>query len=140
MIIFDTSLISEAISPMCDSWVRAWLKTVDHRALCTTAINLLEIRSAISILADGQRKTELLHVTENYMAAVFSGRSLPFDHVCATAFAQIHADMMRRGQAIGFADCQIAAIALVNNYPIATRDIEPFKRAGLQVINPWTDE
>jgi toxin FitB len=140
MIIFDTKMISEAIKPTCDPRVRNWLMTVDHREPCTTSINLLEVRSGISIMPDGRRKTELRELTEAYVAAVFSNRLLPFDSSCATAFADIHADMKRRGRAISFADCQIAAIAIVRACPVATRDTAPFLATGIDVINPWTDE
>lgn len=137
MIIFDTNLISEAIKPACEPCVRDWLKTIDHREPCTTTINLLEVRSGISLLPDGRRKTELRELTEAYIAAVFANRLLAFDNACASAFAEIHADMKRRGRAISFADCQIAAIALINACPVATRDTDPFRDTGLEVINPW---
>ena len=140
MILFDTNLISEAIKPECDPRVRDWLKTVDYREPCTTAINLLEVRSGIAILPEGRKKTGLHQLTEAYVAAVFADRLLPFDSSCATAFAHIHAEMKRLGRAISFADCQIAAIALVADCPVASRDVAPFRNAGLRVINPWTDE
>jgi predicted nucleic acid-binding protein len=37
-------------------------------------------------------------------------------------------------------DAQIAAIAMVHGYAVATRDVEPFIAAGVAVINPWEDE
>jgi predicted nucleic acid-binding protein len=36
------------------------------------------------------------------------------------------------------ADAQIAAIAASRQFTVATRDQEPFKAAGVPVINPWT--
>jgi len=35
------------------------------------------------------------------------------------------------------ADGQIAAIAKVNGFAVATRDTSPFEAAGIPVINPW---
>jgi len=41
------------------------------------------------------------------------------------------------GRAIGKEDGYIAAIAAVHGLAIATRDVGPFKAAGLKTINPW---
>jgi len=35
------------------------------------------------------------------------------------------------------AACQIAAIAAVHGFSVATRDAAPFQAAGVPVINPW---
>jgi predicted nucleic acid-binding protein len=35
------------------------------------------------------------------------------------------------------ADCQIAAIAAVHGFAVATRDTAPFLAAGVTVVNPW---
>jgi predicted nucleic acid-binding protein len=35
------------------------------------------------------------------------------------------------------ADGQIAAIAKVHDFVVATRDTSPLEAAGIQVINPW---
>jgi hypothetical protein len=35
------------------------------------------------------------------------------------------------------ADCQVAAIASVHGFAVATRDTAPFLAAGVPVINPW---
>jgi len=42
-----------------------------------------------------------------------------------------------RGYSISPIDCQIAAIAAVHGFKVATRDTAPFGAAGVPVINPW---
>jgi predicted nucleic acid-binding protein len=37
------------------------------------------------------------------------------------------------------ADAQIAAIATLHGFSVATRDTAPFIAAGVAVINPWDD-
>jgi hypothetical protein len=44
---------------------------------------------------------------------------------------------MAKGLAIPVADGQIAAIAAVHGFTVATRDTAPFLAAGVPVINPW---
>ena len=41
------------------------------------------------------------------------------------------------GQTISTSDGQIAAIAAVHGFTVATRDIAPFVAAGVPVVNPW---
>jgi predicted nucleic acid-binding protein len=40
-------------------------------------------------------------------------------------------------EAISMADDQIAAIAAVHGFMVATRDVAPFVAAGVPVVNPW---
>jgi toxin FitB len=35
------------------------------------------------------------------------------------------------------ADGQIAAVAAVHGFAVATRDTQPFEAAGVEVLNPW---
>ncbi|MGN6390089.1 MAG: VapC toxin family PIN domain ribonuclease, partial [Burkholderiaceae bacterium] len=41
------------------------------------------------------------------------------------------------GLAIATADGYIAASAAANGFAVATRDVSPFRAAGLAVVNPW---
>jgi predicted nucleic acid-binding protein len=45
-----------------------------------------------------------------------------------------------KGRPILIADGQIAAIAAVHGYTVATRDTGPFEAAGVPVVNPWEAE
>lgn len=62
---------------------------------------------------------------------------LAFDREAAVAYAAVvaHAKANRYRQPV--ADGQIAAIAKVHGFTVATRDVEPFRAAGVAVINPW---
>jgi predicted nucleic acid-binding protein len=42
-----------------------------------------------------------------------------------------------KGRPLSTADAQIAAIAIVHGFVVATRDVTPFVIAGVPVINPW---
>jgi len=60
-----------------------------------------------------------------------------FDIPTAQAYAQLMAEARLAGKAISTADGYIAAMAITNGMMVATRDVEPFEVAGVQVINPW---
>ena len=69
----------------------------------------------------------------------FAGRLLDFDGAAAEAFGRLHAAQRKRGKLPGTADAQIAAIALVYKFAVATRDASGFAHSGLKIFNPWTD-
>jgi toxin FitB len=140
MIIFDTNIISEIIHEQCDPVVWAWAKRHIDKDAATTSVNLTELMTGAAIMPDGKRKNELTAKLQSFVDDVFGPRIFDFNAAAALAFAAMTGGMRARGRAIGFADCQIAAIALVNNCAVVTRDIQPFLDAEIRVINPWTDE
>lgn len=60
----------------------------------------------------------------------------PYDFRAARVYGRVVA-ARRRGRPIGYADAQIAAICLVHDCPVATRNVEDFTDLGLAIINPW---
>jgi toxin FitB len=140
MIVFDTNIISEITNDKCHPVVWAWAARRIDKEAATTSVNLAELLTGAATLPDAKRKTELTLKIQSFVADVFGTRILDFNTEAAIAFAAVAGDLKARGRAIGFADCQIAAIALVHDCAVVTRDVQPFLDAGLRVINPWTDE
>lgn len=140
MIIVDTNVISEITNDKCHPVVWAWATRCIDKDAVTTSVNLAELMAGAATMPDGKRKTELTLKTQSFVAAVFGPRILDFNTAAAIAFATIAGKLKARGRAIGFADCQIAAIALVHDCAVVTRDVQPFLDVNLRVINPWTDE
>jgi toxin FitB len=71
---------------------------------------------------------------------LFGDRIMPFDIPAAEACAKVIARARSQGPAISFADGQIAGVAAANKFRVASRDEQPFRAAGLVVINPWKHE
>lgn len=71
------------------------------------------------------------------MLPMFAGRMFPFDLTCTTAYAELLAKVREAGSGIETADACIAAVAIANGLSVATRDGNPFRAAGLVVIDPW---
>lgn len=140
MIVFDTNLVSEAVRYDCDGRVRQWLATCAADEMCTTAITVAELKAGVAILPEGIRKQRLSEGLDGYVLAAFGNNILAFDTGCTGAFAAITAAMRMKGRSIGFADCQIAAIAMTHGLAVATRDTQPFADAGVKVVNPWAEE
>lgn len=139
MIILDTNVVSEPTKPEADPVVSEWLRRQAPETLYLTAINLAELLGGIALMPAGRRKNNLRTAVAGLLDRFFGPRILPFDIDAARAFAFQIGAMRATGRQIGWADGQIAAIATVHGYTVATRDTEPFEAAGVPVINPWEE-
>jgi tRNA(fMet)-specific endonuclease VapC len=64
--------------------------------------------------------------------------TLPYDHVAATRHALERVELERTGTPGPFVDGQIAAIALVNNLILVTRNTLDFKRYEDLIVEDWS--
>ncbi len=139
MIILDTNVISEPLKPHTDPVVQAWLDRQAKQELFLTAPTLMEVLLGIALLPEGRRKRGTALATEELLLRFFADRFLAFDRPAAVAYAELARSAKSKGFAISVTDCQIAAIAAVHGFAVATRDTAPFLAAGVAVVNPWRE-
>jgi predicted nucleic acid-binding protein len=137
MIIVDTNTFSEPTNPRPDPNVLAWFGQQDFDNLYYTTTNLAETYVGIESLPNGRRKAALEVGTQELLRMFFGPRILPFDEAAAKVYGPLVARLIAKGEKPGFGDGQIAAIAHLHGFAVATRDTNPFLAAGLKVINPW---
>ncbi len=137
MIILDTIVISEPLKPRADPAVIRWLDAQDPDSLYITAVNLAEVLIGIALLPAGKRKRGMELAARSLQVKLFASRFLSFDREAAIAFSLLGSRAAAKGYPISMADCQIAAIAAVHGFTVATRDTAPFLAAGVPIINPW---
>jgi len=137
MIVLDTNVISEPIKIEGNAAVQAWLDAQVAETLFLTAVGLSELLLGIEILPVGKRKQALAAALGDQIRVLFGPRILPFDQKAAEAYAGLIARSREAGHMISVIDGQIAAIAAVHGFAVATRDLGPFEAAGVTVINPW---
>jgi predicted nucleic acid-binding protein len=137
VIILDTNVVSEPMKPDGDRAVQAWLDEQIAETLYLTSVSLSELLLGVDLLPDGKRKVGLAAALQELLATLFGTRVLPFDQQAATIYATLVSRARAAGRAISMADGQIAAIASVHGFTVATRDTAPFVAAGLPVVNPW---
>ena len=65
--------------------------------------------------------------------------SLPFDDSAATSYAEIRADLEKRGLPIGPNDLQIATIAVANQLVLVTHNVQEFGRVNGLKIEDWEE-
>jgi predicted nucleic acid-binding protein len=137
MIVLDTNVISEPLKPRADPRVIRWLDAQEPETLYLTATTLSEVLIGIALLPAGKRKRGMELAMQTLLTKLFAGRFLSFDREAAIAFALLGSRAAAKGYSISVANCQIAAIAAVHGFIVATRDTAPFLAAGVAFINPW---
>jgi toxin FitB len=137
VIILDTNVVSEPMKPNGHRGVQAWLDEQIAETLYFTSISLSELLLGVEVLPDGKRKVGLAAALGELLTTLFGARVLPFDQHAATMYAGRVSRARAAGHAISMADGQIAAIAAVHGFTVATRDTGPFVAAGVPVVNPW---
>jgi predicted nucleic acid-binding protein len=136
VILLDTNVLSEVMRIGPDPRVEAWIEAQDAGTLYVSAISCAELWLGAAVLPEGRRKRNLALMIDQVLA-LFQPRILPFDQAAAKAYAGLIAQARLAGRAIAMPDAQIAGIAKVRGFAIATRDRLPFEAAGLTVIDPW---
>jgi predicted nucleic acid-binding protein len=137
MIILDTNVLSELMSPKPSPRVAAWVAEYPATELFTTSITKAEIFYGIELLSPGKRRDCLLAAAEAMFAEDLAGRVFGFESDTARAFTKIAAHRRALGKPINRADAQIAAIAQSRGAKLATRNMADFEDCGLDVVDPW---
>jgi predicted nucleic acid-binding protein len=137
MILLDTNVVSEPWKPKPDPHVVAWLDDQVIETLYLSAVTVAALRLGIAAMPSGSRRHILHERLEGDLLPLFAGRVLPFDLDSSRAYAELMIKAKLAGLAITMADGYIAAIAAARGFSVASRDVAPFRAAGVSVINPW---
>jgi predicted nucleic acid-binding protein len=117
MIIVDSDVLIDALAgrkPSVDQVSRG----LEAGSLATTAISVFELLSGARTPGDLDRIETLLGA----LAVI------PFDAAAGRAAAGMRRDLEARGESIGMADCQIAAICVSRSATLLTRNRRHFER------------
>ncbi|CUX66856.1 putative VapC ribonuclease Y4jK [Agrobacterium tumefaciens str. Kerr 14] len=139
MIILDTNVLSELLTPTPSKIVIEWLAAQHPPSVFTTAVTEAEILYGLRLLPEGRRRRDLEAAISPIFDEDLSGRVLPFDRDAADLYATIATRRRSAGRPISQFDAQIAAIALSRGASVATRNVSDFEGVGVSIINPWMD-
>ena len=135
MIFVDTNVISETLRKTPDAAVMAWLVRNDAElALPTVAI--AEIAFGIQKIRPDERADRLEQGLSQWRHR-FAGRIFGLTEEAALAYGEIMGTATRQGRGMSAPDGMIAAIARVNGGRLATRNLNDFGPANLELISPW---
>ena len=131
----DANVLSEPTKPRPSSSVIEWLRR--HEAdLAVDPIILGEIRFGILLFPRGRQRAGL---ERWFDAGVRRLNCVPWEAETGLRWAQLLASLRASGRAMPVKDSLIAATALVHGLTVATRNRADFERAGVDVVDPFTN-
>jgi len=133
--LLDTNIVSEPVSKKPNPKIVKKIRLLGGRCAIGAPI-WHELKFGCDRLPKGKRRSAV----ESYLTEVvrISLPTLPYDHVAATRHALERVKLERTGMPGPFVDGQIAAIALVNNLILVTRNTRDFERYEDLIVEDWS--
>ncbi|HET6570322.1 MAG TPA: PIN domain-containing protein [Solirubrobacterales bacterium] len=128
----DANVLSEATKPSPDPKVVEWLRR-NERTVVVDPVVLGEVRFGILRLKRGARRAKLEQWFEQ---GIRNLQCVPFDSTVGLRWAQLLADLRRRGRPMSVKDSLIAASALAHDLAVATLNTRDFQPAKVRIVDP----
>ncbi|UJB33272.1 type II toxin-antitoxin system VapC family toxin [Chromobacterium sp. Beijing] len=135
MYLVDTNIVSEARKGgKANAGVLAFWRSADTDSLYLSAISVGDIRRGIENLKHrgDLKQAGLLEQWLDTITQEFSQRILNFDADCAQVWGKLMSPHPQNA-----VDKQIAAIALIHDLTIVTRNSGDFAGTGVKLLNPF---
>ena len=129
----DANVLSEVTKPEPQVAVVDWLQRHEPQ-LAVNGIVLGEIRFGILLLPAGKRRDRLQFWFEEVVARI---HCLPWEAATGLRWAELLADLRRKGRAMPIKDSLIAATALEHDLLVVSRNRRDFELAGVEVLDPF---
>ena len=136
--LLDTNVVSELYKARANSKVLDFIDIQSGAILFVTEVTLAEIRYGIEQLGDAPRRVDLHQWLELNLRPLFAGRILTITEDVIVRWKTMVVEGRRRGRTFSQPDLFIAAIAVLENLVVVTRDITEFVEAVVPVFDPWT--
>ena len=138
MIILDTNVVSEFMTAQPKKSVLDWLNSQSRLALYISTISIAEIGYGLRVMPEGERRSLLTSKFDQFVDFAFEKRVLGFDVNAAKCYPELMANRREKGRPMSSFDGQIAAIAQVTGFSLATRNTKDFEDCGIELINPFS--
>ena len=129
----DANILSEPTKHRPDAKVVAWLSANEGDFVVDSVI-LGEIALGILVLPRGRKRSQL----ERWFELVADRIDcLAWDASISRRWAQLVANLRKKGQTLPVLDSMIAATALTHGLTVATHNVRDFQKAGVPVLDPF---
>jgi toxin FitB len=129
----DANVLSEPTKPEPDARVVAWLKRYE-RELVVDPVILGELRFGTLLLPRNKRRERL---EAWFDLGVRRLNCLAWEAETGLGWAQLLADLRKRGRAMPMKESLIAATALTHDVPLVTHNTSDFAHARVRVLDPF---
>ena len=136
MYLVDTNVISEARKGRkANPGVQRFFRAIEAENLYLSVQTVGEIRRGLENI---RHRGDLLQARKlerwlDLVVADYADRILSFDQECAQVWGRLMSPHHEHP-----IDKQIAAIALIHDLTVATRNVDDFRRTGTRTKNPFT--
>jgi predicted nucleic acid-binding protein len=133
--LLDTNVISESRKgKKANPGMQKFWRSVDPDAIYLPVQSIGEIRRGVEIVKrrGDSAQAKMLEIWLQTLATVYADRILSFDGDCA----QVWGALMSAGNQHPI-DKQIAAIALIHDMTVVTRNTSDFIGTGVSLVNPF---
>ena len=137
--LLDTNTLSELRRPGPEPKVVAFVASQPLAALYVSTVTFAEIRFGIETLEDAGRRAELQDWLTHKIRPMFEQRTLPVSEDVMFKWRLLVETGRKAGHTFSQPDLIIAATALHHGLTVVTRDRSDYERAGVPVLDPWTD-
>ena len=131
----DTNVLSQLTRPNGDTKVIAWID--DHfNQLLIPSLVASELVFGAYKQSDVNLRRRIVAATEALMKRC-EGKFVAFNEEDAMLHGRLSGAAARTGRTLPPSDSMIAAMAIIRELPVATRNVKHFQGLGLTLINPW---
>lgn len=132
----DANVICEPTKKLKVQHVVEWL-AANESELVADSIIMGEIWRGVDALPVGAKREELVLWFQKLLARM---PTLEWTTETALIWGEMVNEVKRSGYTVGLMDTMIAATAKRHDLIVATRNVDDFKRCGVQVVNPFDGE
>ncbi len=135
MILLDTNVLSELQKPQPDANVERWFASTPAQDMRLCGPVVMELAHGAELFAMKTGSNRYRTSLQRTLRA-FADRVLSFDGA-APELAGHRASRDRAGRPISVGDAMIAAICIVHDATLATRNVRDFAQLDLALVNPF---
>jgi toxin FitB len=131
--LIDANVLSEPTKPAPNAGVVQWLRE-HEREMVVDPIIVGEVRFGILLLPKGKRRARLERWFDTGVQRL---QCLSWDVETGLTWAALIARLRTSGRAMPIKDSLIAATALVHSLTVVSRNSTDFRKAGVEVLDPF---
>ncbi len=135
--LLDTNVVSEAVKPIPDERVLAWLKAERILRSYLSVLTIGEIAQGVVRSPSQRNAAHLAHWLEVELTPRFQGRIIAIDAAVMRTWGEVTGAALKQGKPVSYPDSLLAATAITHGLTLVTRNARDVAALPVSVLNPW---